>query len=503
MKKASAFLLIFCLFLSARASAKDLRVFIYHTNDIHGWILTRKNSRKKLIGGADVLTNYFRKAPGPKLLIDAGDWFQGTPEGSLTKGKALVSVFNAIPYDVVEVGNHDFDFGEDQLKILVHALKMPVLGANVYSKKTGKRVSYLKPFIIRNISGVKIGIFGLLTTNMPNLTFHKNIAGLKFRREIDEAKDEVRDLKKEGATVIIAVTHVGIQTPKSAPFEDDRFIASHVSGIDLIVGGHSHTLLPRGVRDPIHHTLIVQTGSYLTHVGKVTLWIDPLTKKVVRSKARVIKINPKKMGSDPQVRQVLARYQKEIGKKMNRVLGDSPRRLKRNFVRESALGDWAADCLRSWAKTDIAFQNSGGLRADLPQGPVTWRDIFDLMPFDNYITTMSLSGKQVQEILEQGVSGNQGMIQVSGIRFKYSPKAAMGKRVENIWIDEKPLVLSASYSAATLNFLAQGGDGYKTFQNARTSTTEPVLVRDVFAMCAEKSLSVRHKNRMTLKSSFR
>ncbi len=489
-----------CLFSTARVSAKDLRIFIYHTNDIHGWILSRTNKRKKLVGGVDALANYFRKAPGPKLLIDAGDWFQGTPEGTLTKGQALVSFFNAVPYDVVEVGNHDFDFGEAQLQKLVQALHMPVLGANVYSKKTGKRVPYLKPFIIKKVAGVKLGIFGLLTTNMPNLTFHKNIKGLKFRREIDEAKDEVKILKARGATVIIAVTHVGIQTPKSAPFEDDRFIASHVPGIDLIIGGHSHTLLPKGVRDLVHHTLIVQTGSYLIHVGKVTLWIDPQTKKVVRSKARVVKINPKKMGSDPQIKAILARYQQEVGKKMNQILGKSPQAFKRKFVRESSLGDWAADCLRSWAKTDVAFQNSGGLRADLPKGPVTWRDIFDLMPFDNYITTMSLSGQQVREILEQGVSGNQGIIQVSGIRFSYDPKAPIQKRVQEIWIDQKLLVSSASYSAATLNFLALGGDGYKTFLDGKNSSVAPVLVRDIFAQCAEKSLSRPKRRRIISKS---
>lgn len=492
--------MLFLILVSAPLSAKDIRIFIYHTNDIHGWILTRPNKYGRLVGGADILANYFRKAPKPKLLIDAGDWFQGTPEGSLTRGRALVSFFNAIPYDVIEVGNHDFDFGEARLKKLVQSLHMPVLGANVYSEKTGKRVSYLKPFIIKNIAGVKIGIFGLLTTNMPNLTFHKNIQGLRFRREIDEAKDEVKILKTQGATVIIAVTHVGIQTPKSAPFEDDRFIASHVSGIDLIVGGHSHTLLPKGVRDSVNHTLIVQTGSYLTHVGKVTLWINPLTKKVVRSKARVIKINPQKMGSDPQIKEILARYEDRVGKKMNQVLGHSPRIFKRKFDRESALGDWAADCLRFWTKTNIAFQNSGGLRADLPKGPVTWRDIFDLMPFDNYITTMSLTGAQVREILEQGVSGNQGMIQVSGIRFNYDPRAPLKRRVKDIWVDHRPLASSASYSAATLNFLAQGGDGYKTFLKGRNSSTQPTLVRDIFAQCAEKSLATPKKRRIISKS---
>ncbi len=473
-------------------AAKDIRIVIYHTNDIHGWIMARPpkghlRDSKKLVGGMAALASYIHKAKGAKLLLDAGDWFQGTPEGSLSQGRAMVDSFNALHYDAVEVGNHDFDLGEAQLQKLVQALKIPVLGANVYSKKTGKRVPYLKPFIIEKINGVNIGIFGLLTTNMPHLAFPEHIAGLRFRREINEARQEVRALQKRGATVIIALTHVGIRMPGDAPFEDDRFIAAHVPGIDVIVGGHSHTLLPKGYRDPVHGTLIVQAGSYLTHVGKVVLDIDEKTKRVKKSKASVIKLNINKTGLDPELAGIVARYRDEVNQKMSVVLGTAPIALTRNSEAESALGDWMADCLRSWAKTDTAFQNSGGIRSDLAAGPVTLRDIFDIMPFDNYVTTMSLTGNQVREILEHGVSGNQGILQVSGLSFRYNPRAPEGKRVLDVAIAGSPIVSTAAYSAATLNFLASGGDGYLSFSHARGLQVTHTLVRDVLSLCAEKT----------------
>lgn len=508
-------------------AAKNIRLTLYHTNDIHGWIMARpqhpshrrpgtllrgrqarpqhpshrrpgtllrgtqarpeKGDSQRLVGGMAILAAYLKRAPEPKLILDAGDWFQGTPEGSLTKGRAVAATFNALHYDVVEVGNHDFDFGEDRLKKLVQSLKMPVLGANVYSKKTGKRVSYLKPYILKTVDGVKVGILGLLTTNMPNLTFPENIVGLRFRREIDEAKGDVRALKAKGATVIIALTHVGIRTRGRAPFEDDRFIAAHVPGIDVIVGGHSHTLLPHGTRDPVNHTLIVQTGCYLTRVGKVVLAIDAKTGRVIKSRASVIRLRVDKIGRDSSMQKIVSRYQNEVGRKMNIVLGQATKTLTRNSAGESDLGDWMADCLRSWAKTDVAFQNSGGIRADLSAGPVTWRDIFDLMPFDNYVATMSLQGSQIQNILEHAVSGDQGIIQVSGLSFQYNPRAKSGHRVLSISVNGSPLISSASYSAATLNFLAEGGDGYTSFGRGQGLHVARALVRDVFAECAEKS----------------
>src|SRR5207245_551507 len=123
-----------------------------------------------------------------------------------------------------------------------------------------KRVDYLRPWIIKERAGIKIGIFGLLTTNMPNLTFPDNISGLKFRREVDEAKEAVKALREQGATVIIALTHVGFESPALGRFEGDQTLATEVKGIDLIIGGHTHTPLKEPVRDATYGTLIVQDG---------------------------------------------------------------------------------------------------------------------------------------------------------------------------------------------------------------------------------------------------
>ncbi|MDE2237784.1 MAG: metallophosphatase, partial [Elusimicrobia bacterium] len=270
--------------------ASALRLTIVHTNDIHGWIMARPSKRDhgRLEGGAAALASLYKKQRGPKLLVDAGDWFQGTPEGTVSKGQASVDVFNAMGYDLVEVGNHDFDLKEARLKQLVARLKMPVLGANVYERKTHRRVPYLTPWIIKKIHGVKIGFFGLLTTNMPRLTFPANIAGLEFRGEVAEARDDVAALKRLGATVVILIDHVGFASPGDAPFTSDQVIAREVPGIDMIIGGHSHTFLRRPYRDPVNGTMVVQAGAYLTVAGVATLDIDGKTGKVLHKSDRLV-----------------------------------------------------------------------------------------------------------------------------------------------------------------------------------------------------------------------
>lgn len=266
------------LLASAASAAEPVKIRVYHTNDVHGWIMARpdKFQTNRLVGGAAALASLISKDEGPKLVLDAGDWWQGTPEGSLTKGEAVADVFNAIGYDAVVIGNHEYDDGADSLRALIGKIKVPVLSANTYGAD-GKLVPWVRPSILKEVAGVKVGIFGLTTTNMRRLAFPKNIAGLDFRREVDVAREQVKALKRQGATVIIAVTHIGLEV-EGSKHEGDQTLAREVPGIDLIVGGHSHTFLTRPVQGE-NGTLIVQAGQYLQKAGRATLEIDPATKR--------------------------------------------------------------------------------------------------------------------------------------------------------------------------------------------------------------------------------
>lgn len=504
MKFKAAF---FLLFVSSLVCAENVKIAVYHTNDIHGWIMARPAAfyaanPARLIGGASALAKVYRADKGPKLLLDSGDWFQGTPEGTLTKGGAVAEIFNALAYDAVQVGNHDFDMGEENLKALVKKIKVPVLGGNVYNVKDHSRVDYLTPWIVKEVGGVKVGLFGLLTTNMSRLTFAKNFAGLEFRREVDEAKDAVKALRAQGCQVIIALTHVGFESPSGGAFEGDQTLASQVEGIDLIVGGHSHTALRKPVRDATYGTLIVQTGSMLTAVGRVELLVDRESKRVVYSTGALMDLWIDETGQDEKIEEVVRRQSEEVGKAFDVVLATAAAMLARagHGGGESSLGDWMTDCSRDWSKTDIAFQNSGGIRADMPAGPVTLRTIFNIMPFENYLVSLRMSGKLIREVLERGLGAGKSTIQVSGLQVSYNKDKPGGERVVAVTVAGQPLKAEAVYSVSALDFMVKGGDGFTAFDRAEKKEFSDVLMRDVLGWCAERQplISPAPLNRLVL-----
>ena len=475
--------------LGARASAAEtIKIRVYHTNDIHGWIMPRpdKFQPRRLIGGAAALASLIGKETGPKLVLDAGDWWQGTPEGSLTKGQAMADVFNAIGYDALVVGNHEYDAGADELASLISKMKMPVLSANTYGAD-GKLVPWVRPWVIKEVAGVKIGIFGLTTSNMRRLSFPKHVTGLDFRREAEHARAAVVALKKAGATVIIALTHVGLEK-EGHRFEGDQTIAREAPGIDLIVGGHSHTFLTRPIRQ--NGVLIVQAGSYLVKVGRATLEIDPETKRVVESSDELLDLWPDRVGEDPAMEAIVAKHAETVGKVFDIVVATATAAMARDGERENALGGWMADCYRERLGTDVALQNGGGVRADLPAGPVTLRKLFNVMPFDNALVKLYMKGSDMRAVLDNGVGMTGRVAQISGAVLEYGRGKPAGQRLSAAAIGDVPLDDAKTYSIATLDFLVDGGDGYTAFERFISSETTGILARDMLAECARRQATI-------------
>lgn len=483
--KATACLILLAAALPARAG--NVHITVLHTNDIHGWIMPRPaesygTDPQRPLGGAAALAAYAKKVKGPKLLLDAGDWFQGTPEGTLRGGKSMAEVFNAVGYDALTVGNHDFDNGWRNLEGIIKAVQAPVLCANIY-RSDGGHVPQCKPWLVKEVGGVRVGIFALLTTNMKDLAFPESIAGLSFRRGVDEAKDAVAALRKKGATVIIALSHQGLEPPGVTTFEADRFLARQVEGIDLIVGGHTHAVLSEGERDPVHGTLIVQAGSELIRVGEVGLDVDSRTGKVVQSSARLVELWPDETGTDPAVAKLVGKLGREVSAIYDVVVATAGAPLLRNKSGESALGDWMTDCERDWAGADLSLQNGGGIRADIPAGPVTLRRLFEVMPFDNRVVKLVMKGKDVKSMLDHGV-GLPRIAQISGATVSFHRRAPEGRRLAEVKVGGRELVDESTYTVATIDFLVKGGDDYSAFAAAEATDFTKTTLRDVMQACA-------------------
>jgi len=481
--KLRRFLLLAALLAGTRALADEpIKIRVYHTNDVHGWIMARpdKFQPNRMAGGAPALAALIGKDAGPKLILDGGDWWQGTPEGSLTKGEAVADVFNAIGYDAIVIGNHEYDDGWESLRALSAKMKMPVLSANTFGPD-GKLVPWARPWIVKEVAGVKVGIFGLTTPQMRRLVKNNAIEGLEFRSEIDAARAAVKALKKQGATVIIAVTHLGLKG-ETQEYEGDQRLAIEVSGIDLIVGGHTHTFLNRAIRVD-NGTLIVQAGHYLLKAGRTTLEIDPKSKKVVASSDELLELWPDRVGEDPAVKAIVDRHAEAVGRIFETVVATAAATLGREPERENALGDWMTDCFRESLGVETALINGGGIRAELPAGPVTLRQLFNVMPFDNYMVKLTIRGADLHDLFDHGV-GMGKIAQISGAEVEYYRPKPAGERIASIAVGGKPLEPARIYSIATMDFLLSGGG----FSFNRFVSSEPAsgLARDFMGECARK-----------------
>ena len=502
----------------ARASQKAslVPVVIYHTNDIHGHIMATPADPSKGIpasGGAASLATLLKSEKRAHLWLDSGDWFQGTPEGNLSKGDAMIAVFNALHLDAAAIGNHDFDYGADNLARLSAEANFPMLGSNISIQLTDQQVqAYNDVFrslkvlfgvqldaarlngmapaftarpIVREVApGIKVGVFGLLTTGMPGLEFPENIQSLGFGREVDAAQASVAELRSRGAGVVIALTHVGIEEDhgkKLGIAEGDEFIAKTVPGIDLILGGHTHTRLSPAVAVPSGGgtTLITQTQGSLQSVYQVVLHVNARTGKVERLESRLIDLDPSVYPPDPGIQKLVAGFTAKVQAQMDVPVGNSAAAaaLKPDAAGESAAGDYVADVLRRYGKTDLGLVNTFGVRADIPAGPLTYGDLYKVMPFDNKVMKVSVRGTELRKLAE-GALGDTVFLQFSGAEIVYDPKAPAGQRLKSMKVGGVPVKYDQVYTITTLDFLVRAGRDFKTIDK-QILEAPSVLVRDL------------------------
>lgn len=445
---------------------------IIHTNDIHGHMLPEKVSagdRSFETGGIAALGAYIEQirkdAAGHSLLLDAGDVFQGTYISNENHGKAMTEFMNMMNYDAIEVGNHEFDWGQDVLSQRIGESKMPWLGANITG--TTKLASQLKPYIVKQVNGIRVGIIGIILPTAPSIIKYGNTDGLTFSSDIDTVKKLMPEVRSK-ADIVIVLSHNGL--------DNDVKLAEAVPDIDVIVGGHSHTVL-QNTRE-VNHTLIVQAGSYSNYVGRLDLQIDPQTKKIT-AWTRLNEIMPvvsTAVTPDPQVVELVNRYQAAAKEASDRVIGETKVPLVRGSGHdETLLGDVVTDAMLAadagGRKADIAIHNnSGGLRADINAGPITFGELYQVMPFDNVLTSMDLKGELLLRILERSINGAGMNLAIAGAQVVYDPSAPAGHRIVSMTISGQPFDPAKTYRVQTIDFLAGGGQGQVEFRDGTNVT---------------------------------
>jgi 5'-nucleotidase/UDP-sugar diphosphatase len=394
------------------------------------------------------------------LLFDSGDIFMGSPIGEFSKGAAVADFMNYCGYDVIAPGNHDYDMGVEVFKDFVAKTNAAFLGSNIIYEDTRTNVDYLKPYVILEKNGLRIGIFSLLTEYMEGMTTPEKFANHDVLPEQETAERMVDTLMAKDVDMIFALTGIGLR--------HDKRIASTIPGIDVIFGSHSASALEYPYEDSIHHTIICQSYSHLTCVGFLDLLIDTRTQRIAGYCGELIDLLSDEIECDTAMEHIIADWEQETQKGFDEVIGYSREELTRAGFEESTVGNLITDAMREYFDADIAIHNSGGIRANLPKGDVTYRDCYNIDALSNTAVIMTMTGAQVRTMLEVGCNGHHAIFQVSGIALEWDPRKDIGQRILKINdLNGRPLDPLKDYRVVTNSYLAAGGGEYIVFKDAR------------------------------------
>ncbi|NLH94128.1 MAG: bifunctional metallophosphatase/5'-nucleotidase [Candidatus Cloacimonetes bacterium] len=486
------------LILTVGLLAEDLRLDIVFSNDVHGGIdrseatFMNPDFPPQLGGGASAATliKHIRSLSGTKrdmLLFDAGDFFQGRPVGTVTKGRAVIEYMNAIGYDAMTIGNHEFDIMNDELMETLDYANFPILSCNIIDRRTGDLPWYVVPYRIISRLGLRIGVIGFTTTDTEKMSFPEHIKNIEFLDEKDTVAKYVKLVREqERADIVIVLGHAGLPYEVEAtylsrydaagnPLQQERYaawgwdaqeIAREVPGIDLFVGGHIHKGWPAPWIDPHTHTMVVQGYAYGSNLGWITLTVDPATRSVSGYELPALREGMMITLFEDQFipdREISATIEAEVAKAeegMDEIIGIAGVHLNRtNVDAQSLMGNTIVDAMRNEVNADFAFLNLGGVRADIKNGPVTYRDIFQVMPFDNMVVSFRCTGEFLRRIIETRVEGGRHGLVVSGVNVVYSKKRPNFDRVTSLKIGGQPWDRNKIYTCTTTDFLMQGNAG--------------------------------------------
>ncbi len=457
---------------------------IMHTNDTHAHL---ENMAKRFTA-----VDQIRAEVKNSILVDAGDVFNGTLFFNQYNGKADLEFMNLLGYDAMTFGNHEFDKDSEVLIDFVKDTKFPMVSSNIDFTKdvhlqsfvqsgVGENVEGGKIYnsIILDIDGQKVGVIGLTTEDTTFLASPSK--DITFKDHIQSAKDAKTALEEKGINKIIVLSHLG--------YEVDLKLAEAVAGLDVIVGGHTHTTL----MEPVEvvngaKTLIVQANEWGKYLGRVDVTFNTAG-EITSYNGKLLDINGKDADgnelfvANENVVSRLAELEKPIEELKKTVVGYTTVDLEgtRDLVRtgETNLGNLIAEAMlakgNALTGATIAITNGGGIRASIPAGPITLGDVRTVQPFENTFVTLDMTGEQILASLESGVSQVEDKAgrfpQVAGLKFSFDPRKPAGSRIMSVEVKTDkgyvPLDPKATYNVATSSYMAGGGDGYTAMKEAK------------------------------------
>ncbi|MEZ9894167.1 bifunctional UDP-sugar hydrolase/5'-nucleotidase [Vibrio lentus] len=468
--------------------AEIKEITLLHTNDIESvyepvdafW-----NDDIELIGGIPYLATLIKNVQaekGTSFLLDAGDIYTGALSKK-SKGKLPFDLYNSMGYDVITLGNHEFEYGWESLVETMPRARFPVLNANIFHEASDSM--FAQPYTIIERDGVKIGVIGVMGIDaFYNTMWKGNRKGLTVKDPTEIAQkwaDKIRD----DVDMIVVLTHQNktapMQTDKEADaevqrgFDEDYAMAGKLKGVDVIFGGHSDNGLIEPVVHPKTGTVIGLTFGQGMHLGYTKFTVDTEKHDVKFLGGKLIPVESAKLKRDEATYALIQKVRDDNPTLANQ-LTTLESAASRRYYRESNVGNLVADLMKDAGQADIAMISSGSLRVDLNPGAVTRENVMNLFPFTDTLTVVELTGDNVQELLEYSYTLPYGLAQFSGIKATYDSTKPEGERLISLSINGEPVSENQKYKVATYSYAASGGDGYTVFNKGETlSNGDPVM----------------------------
>jgi 2',3'-cyclic-nucleotide 2'-phosphodiesterase (5'-nucleotidase family) len=487
------------------AAAKRAWITILSTTDLHGNVLpvdyyTNKPDARGLAKAATIIRAARKENPQGTLLLDSGDTIQGTPleyvHNKMNNAPAdpMMLSMNALAFDAMAVGNHEYNFGLDVLSKARREARFPWLSANTY--KTGTDETAYQPYIVKELNGVRVGVLGLTTAGIPSWENKENYAGLEFREPTTEARKWVAIMRgKERVDLVVVAMHMGIEedlrtgevTPGQAPHENEAVaVAEQVKGIDLILMGHTH----REVADlTINGALLTQANAWGRHVARADVYLERDEKgrwRVAAKQSRTVAVADR-TEVDSEIAKIAEPYDRETQAWLSRVIGESPAELsaEQASFRDTAILDLIQRVQMEVGKADVSMVANFNPRARLPRGAVSVRDIAGLYIYENTLVVLEVTGQQLKDALEHSAkyflpyaSGKTAAELVDekipgfnfdiaeGVTYDLDITKPVGQRIQNLRFRGQPLNPAQKLRLATNNYRVNGGGGYEMYKGA-------------------------------------
>ncbi|MHC2993998.1 MAG: 5'-nucleotidase C-terminal domain-containing protein [Candidatus Atribacteria bacterium] len=465
--------------------AAEKEIVILSINDYHGSLAPAG----KNVGAAklvDAIKTEKAKNPEGTIIVSAGDNYQGTAMSNLLYGEPVSAVFKEMGLELSAVGNHEFDWGIDKIVKWAEDGELTFVCTNIYDIRTNEPVDWAEPFVIIEREGIKVGFIGLATPETAYKTLKVYVENYEFRDPVEVITEWVPKVKGAGADIIIALTHLGSFQDKEGNITGEAAALCEVDGVDAVISGHTH----QRVSGLVNGKPLVQAYKNGRSIAKVTFVFDE-NNKLVSAEPFLDNLydRPDTLKDDANTLAIYKKYEEELGPVLGKVLGRTTVALDHDrYAGPSLLGEWVCEIMKDKVGVQIAMTNGGGLRVPVPAGEITAGILYEVMPFDNTLYTMKLSGADVKANIEHGIMNDDiGWVQIAGVIVTYNPKAETGNRITSMVLEDgTPIEMDKYYTVVTNDFMFTGGDKYN-FENSIDGLDTFIPIRDAMMDAVEKA----------------